>query len=167
MTGRQERAAFLVAEDHLSDEEIASSVGVSRRALANWRDLPLFAARVQQIIADLRAAILAEGIANKQNRIDKLVERHRLLEQVIVERGVAGGNAPGTATGLLVRTYKAVGIGSDMTLMEEWSVDTSLLSEMRQTEKQAAQELGQWSEKTRIEVEDVTRRYHGVDVDKV
>lgn len=167
MTGRQERAAFFVAEDHLTDEEIAATVGVGRTTIVAWRKTPGFAARIAQIVADLRAAIIAEGIANKQNRIDKLVARHNLMEQVIAERGKAGGNAPGTGTGLLVRSYKAVGIGPDMTLMEEWSVDTSLLSEMRQTEKQTAQEAGQWTEKSRLEVEDVTRRYLGIDVEKV
>jgi hypothetical protein len=35
--------------------------------------------------------------------------------------------------------------------VEEYQVDTGLLKELREHEKQAAQELGQWSEKARVE----------------
>jgi hypothetical protein len=35
--------------------------------------------------------------------------------------------------------------------VEEYQVDTRLLKELREHKKQAAQELGQWSEKARVE----------------
>jgi hypothetical protein len=36
-------------------------------------------------------------------------------------------------------------------VVEEYEVDTGLLKELREHEKQAAQELGQWSDKARAE----------------
>jgi hypothetical protein len=36
-------------------------------------------------------------------------------------------------------------------IIEEYQVDTGLLKELREHEKQAAQELGQWSDKARVE----------------
>jgi hypothetical protein len=36
-------------------------------------------------------------------------------------------------------------------VVEEYEVDTGLLKELREHEKQAAQELGQWSDKARVE----------------
>ena len=49
----------------------------------------------------------------------------------------------GEATGLLVRDYK----GKDATA-EVYKVDTALLAELRNHERQAAQELGQWDTKS-------------------
>jgi hypothetical protein len=58
---------------------------------------------------------------------------------------------PGADKGLLARSYKQLGSGEDATIVEEYAVDGVLLKELREHEKQAAQELGQWSEKSRVE----------------
>jgi hypothetical protein len=74
------------------------------------------------------------------------------MRRVIEQRGRAmSGVEPGADTGLLVRTLKTVGSGFDAKVVAEYEVDTGLLKELREHEKQAAQELGQWSDKSRIE----------------
>src|ERR1017187_5622963 len=52
---------------------------------------------------------------------------------------------PGGTTGLLVKDYK----GKDADTLV-YKVDTGLLAELRNHEKQAAEELGQWSEKRKL-----------------
>jgi hypothetical protein len=58
---------------------------------------------------------------------------------------------PGAETGLLTRTYKQIGSGEGAEKVEEYQVETGLLKELREHEKQAAQELGQWADKSKIE----------------
>ena len=49
-----------------------------------------------------------------------------------------------------MRTLKQLGRGDEAETVEEFRVDTGLLKELRETEKQAAQELGQWAEKHEV-----------------
>lgn len=111
-------------------------------------------------------------------RADELRERKALLEKVIEERADDAEqlmqmrreqweqmteqerrhthwlmSIPGAATGLLARGVK----GAANTLIETWELDSALLAEIRAIdamllahEKQAAQELGQWSEKREL-----------------
>ena len=143
------RAAELVADDDLSDEQIAATVGVSRRTLHTWRQHPEFMARVQERREAQRKAIEAKGIADKQNRIAFLNERHAALRQVVQERGEheSMADVPGGKTGYVVRTMRAIGVGANQQTIEEYAIDTGLLKEFRAHEQQAAQELGEWVEK--------------------
>ena len=92
------KAAALVAADALTNEQIAAEVGVTRQTLDNWKTRAEFHARVTDIIEETRRAIVARGIADKQNRIDEYNERWALLRSIRAERrespllqGVAGG----------------------------------------------------------------------------
>jgi hypothetical protein len=49
--------------------------------------------------------------------------------------------------------------------VEVYSVDTALLKELRDLEKQAAQELGQWTAKTEIVTDEKPRRILIPDAD--
>ncbi|HLL74824.1 MAG TPA: hypothetical protein VK421_06130 [Pyrinomonadaceae bacterium] len=145
---KKERAAFLVAEDRLTDENIADELSITRRTLARWKLEKGFQARVVEIKEETRRALVARGIVEKQNRLDALNDRWERMRQVIAQRadnlkGVPGGGN----TGLLVRQVKGIGKGEDFQVVEEYAVDTGLLREMREHEKQAAQELGEWSER--------------------
>ncbi len=126
---------------------------------------------IKAAIDDHLAAVRAEGIANKQNRVDALVVRHRLLEQIREERAAeyAAMEAEratnpaklsdidnlfgrrmipaGAGTGLIIRQLKQIGSGRDAQVVEEFGVDTALLREMRAHEQQVAQERGEWVEK--------------------
>lgn len=143
----REKAAALVADGTLTEPEIAAQVGVSVPTVARWKVNEEFKARVDALVESARAALEAEGIANRQNRLKAYNDRARLMAEVIRQRAEnlktvpAGGN-----TGLLVRTVKGIGKGEDFQVVEEYQVDTALLREMRETEKQAAIEVGEWTE---------------------
>lgn len=149
-TPKRDRAAELVADDVLTDEQIAAELKLHVRTLGWWKRAPVFQARVEERRKAIRAAIWAEGIANKQNRIDALNNRWQRMQQVIDQRAerhptVGAAEMAGASTGLLVLTVRYLPGGGRV---EEWAVDTGLLKELREHEKQAATEMGQWSEKT-------------------
>lgn len=145
-TGRTLTAARLVAEDLLSDHRIAARVGVDRRQLTRWRQHPEFAARVNTLVAAMGERSLRFAIARQHRRVKALNERWEKLKQIVRQRAAAPemANVPGGTTGLLVRKVKSIGAGDNAREVEEFEVDTGLLKEIRELEKQAAQELGQW-----------------------
>lgn len=147
-TRQRARAATLVAEDRLTNEQIAEKVGVARYTVDRWRLIPAFAERVAELVTATQEALKAEGIANKRNRVRTLNELHDRQLRVIAERAddPAMQAIPGGTTGLLVHTYKMAG-GREPVVMDEYAVDTGLLNEIRQYQKQAAQELQQWTER--------------------
>lgn len=120
---------------------------------------------VAEHVAEFRSRIEAEGIANQQNRIDAYNKRWKLLEQIRKERSEDDflSDVPGGSTGFVVKVLKNVkhqyipdaddedGKESAM-VIETWesAVDTGFLKEFRELEKQAAQDLGQWTEKREI-----------------
>jgi hypothetical protein len=146
---QREKAAKLAAEDALTNEQIAASIGVTRQTVDYWRLKPEFQARVDEIVTAYADAIKDEGIANVKNRVAAQNDRWDRMKAVIEARAVELSAVPGGATGLLVHTYKLAG-GRAPIVMDEYAVDTGLLSEMRAHEKQAAQELGQWTEKQEV-----------------
>lgn len=147
-TKKSLRAVKLVADGKLTSDEIVADLKIGRRTLFNWKDNPEFQGAVDEIVRGAAEAVKAKGIADKQNRIDALNRRRELMDRVIAARAekyissCAGGD-----TGLLVGQTRGVGRGEDFQLVEDFSVDTALLKEMREHEKQAAIELGEWSEK--------------------
>jgi hypothetical protein len=124
-------------------------VDISLSQFFNWKLNQQFAGRVAEIQKKLGDVALRYAIARKSRRIRYLDERRGKMEQIVAERAAAPEmrDAPGGKTGLLVRTFKGVGSGPAARVVEEFAVDTALLKEMRETEKQAAIEAGQWSEK--------------------
>ncbi len=139
---------MLVADDAISDEEIAAQVGVTRFTICRWRKQPEFMARVQHHMDRMAAAIEAEGIANRRNRVAALTDRWDRMQRVIEARAADLKEVPGGDTGLLVRQLKSIGFGENNTVIEEYAVDTGLLRELRAHEEQAAKELGQWVERS-------------------
>ena len=142
---------MLVAEDELSDEQIAERIGVHRTTLAAWKKDATFAGLVGDQVGRLNAAMLKLPIAKKRERLKTLDALHSKAIGVIEERAVSmADEAPGTSTGLMVRQTKIQSSGDGVTIVKEYSVDTALLREIRALEEQAAKELGQWSEKHEI-----------------
>ena len=172
LTKIQESAAQLVADDKLTDEEIANRCKITRQTLHNWKKDLEFAARVEEHRSAWRAAVMSTGIAIKENRIASLNERHRRLSLVIDARGKRYSDEIDSApldalivdskddaprippeearTGIVIESVTYLKEGKRV----EWAVDTPMLAEMRNIEKQAAQELGQWVEKQDVEVRD-------------
>lgn len=151
-TARHDRAAVLVAEDELTDDEIAAALKVTRDTISRWKRFEVFQVRVQEVRAELAAASHRRALGRRERRVRALDDRWRLLLQVIEERAAdpAVSAVPGGSTGMLVRQLKGVGSGDNFQLVEEYEVDTGLLKELREHERQAAQELGQWSERHEV-----------------
>jgi hypothetical protein len=146
-TRRTEQAALLVAEDQLTDDAIAARLRINKVTLERWKQRTDFRARTQEHVAAFREAIRVRGIAERQNRINALNDRWTLMQRVIEARAAdATMTGAGHETGLLVRTYKP----GKFRVVEEYRVDAGLLAELRAHEKQAAEELGQWTKKTDV-----------------
>jgi|GEM_PF-6585379 len=118
------------------------------RTLADWSRAHNWQTRLVEIAEQERQAVIARGIAEKQNRIDALNDRWLRMRRVIEERAEHHPNvipeAAGADTGLMVLTIRYLPNG---TRVEEWAVDTGVLKELREHEKQAAIEMGEWTEK--------------------
>jgi hypothetical protein len=147
-----------LADDKLSDLEIAARVGINDATLWRWKKQAAFAARVQAIRDEYAAAVVAEGIRDRRNRVASQNERWQRLHRVIEDRAKENPTEgldwmpgfdkpiPGYDTGLLVKQWKMIGQGRGARMVLEVSVDTALLGELRALEKHAAQELSQWDE---------------------
>lgn len=182
---RAEQAALLVAQDELPDLKIAAECKISERTLERWKLIPEFAARVHEHRSIWREEIKAKGIADRQNRVDSYNDLHARMMRVVEARSEEHKDVPGGETGLLVRQAKLVKVYSGSgdpdddedgetiysakkdRIVYEYAVDTSLLKELREIKKQAAQDLGQWTEKQEHAGEILVRQYVGVDVDGV
>lgn len=142
-------AAQLLAENDFSVEEIAARIGVERTTLWRWKTDPFFAAEVAIIEKRLGNLSLRRVIARRNRRLLALEDRWLRMQQVIEARAADPDHqrASGGETGLLVRRQRVIGSGDNALLIEEFEVDTALLKELRETERQAAQEAGQWQEK--------------------
>lgn len=173
-TEKAHRAAVLVAEDELSDVEIADVIGIGRTTLHRWKQHPDFRAQVAHRAEDIARSMLRLTIAKKHKRVKVLDDLHRKLLTVIDERAESyadeardesaeavarramrslfgGGDEdtpPGAGTGLILKQYKQIGAGRNAQLITEYAVDTRTIGEIRSLHEQAAKELGQWVEKS-------------------
>jgi transcriptional regulator with XRE-family HTH domain len=191
-TEARARAAVLLAEDDLTDEQIAAMVGVTRRTLARWKTNSDFAALVGDHVGELQAAMLRLTVAKKRERMKVLDRLHEKLLTVIDERAeeyaalaeqqaaepdtkrvyrqVFGGSGTvpaGGGTGLIVRQLKVVGAGPMAREIEEFAVDTGLVREIRAVHEQAAKELGQWVERSEVDQRTTMVEIVGVDTEAI
>ena len=157
---RQEIAARLVAEDDIGDRAIARRCKVHTATLERWKLTEPFRLRVAEYRTALAAVIMSESIAARVNRVKALDDRWLRMQRVIRERARSKElrQVPGGKTGLIKRDVKGVGKGADFQLIDVYEVDTGLLSELRNHERQAAQELGQWIEKHSVDGEELNAR---------
>lgn len=150
-TKKHHEAALLLAEDELTDEQIADRVGIHRQTLANWKKDSGFAGLIGDQVGRLNAAMLRLPIAKKRERLKTLNTLHQKAMQVIEERAAdMEDEATATGTGLLVRQIKIVRNGDDVTVLREYVVDVALMREIRALEEQASKELGQWVDKSEV-----------------
>lgn len=158
-TARREEAAVLVAQDGLSNEEIAKRVGISRQGLDKWKRQPGFRERVEALVGSMAESVKGRGIADRQNRVSALNERWDRLWRVVEARAVQYADVPGGDTGMLV--------GRGVAECAEYVLDGVLLKELREHEKQAAIEVGQWEGDRQDESAVLVREYVGVAVELV
>jgi transposase-like protein len=149
LDAKKEEAAQLLAENDFTVEEIAEKLGVARSTIYEWRALPDFSARVAALEKMLGDISLRRIIARKSRRLLALEDRWLRMQRVIEERAAnpAMQNAPGGKTGMLVRRQRMLGSGPAAKLIEEFEFDAALEKALRETEKQAAQECGQWEQR--------------------
>lgn len=85
-----------------------------------------------------------------RRRLGVLNDLHNKLLQVIDERAKSEDMVavPGGKTGIVTKTLKGIGKGEDFKMVEEYRVDTASVAEIRDIQKQAAEELGQWIKRT-------------------
>jgi hypothetical protein len=79
LTARRTKAAQLLAEDALTDDQIAEKVGVSRQSLARWKRQPAFAELVSEITERLAAEIRGKGLvelSKPRRRAQRALGRH-------------------------------------------------------------------------------------------
>jgi hypothetical protein len=148
---KQTQAAVFVAEDEITDEEIAKRVKTSRRTLARWKTAPEFRERVDELRADLEASALRVPIAKRYRRMAAINDRWKRMDAVIAARAEAmDGEAPGAETGLLVKTVIERSTKDGVSVSVTYAIDAPLLREMREIEKHAAVETGQYAERREI-----------------
>lgn len=154
---KKHRAAILLAEDELSDDAIAETVGIVRSTLSEWKLDPEFAAVVGGYQGSIVAEALKLPIAKKHERIRQLNNLNETYWQIINDRASTYGamadtpeeaarsvfgsdTVPWARTGMMVRQPKISASGKTVV---EWGFDKSLDSAIKETLKQAAAELGQ------------------------
>ncbi len=118
--------------------EIATKYKVHPSALTK------FMRRHEDRLVTLRDKVTAQvedyAIAAKVNRVATNDLLKNLLDQVREARQNGG---TGIETGLVVRTYKALGSGDNMQIVEEYSIDPALLAAVDRLHRSTAEELGQ------------------------
>lgn len=156
LTSDQEQAAVLVAVGELTTEEIAAEIGVTDRTIYNWKSEDVFKARVEENKEEIRKRVFSEGIADLSNRVRRYNKRWNQIDQIFRERSQEPLDIlqPGVSTGLLRKITRTVTTKAGDCIQTEWfEPESPLLKEERELAKQAAQELGQWEEKTRTSVD--------------
>jgi hypothetical protein len=106
---------------------------------------PEIVARIEELKAGITNGLQRLAIREIDERVQRQQDRWDRMQRVIDERGVAPEfqKVAGGKTGLLVRRLKQIGSGDSAQLVEEFEVDTGLLSEIRKLEEHTAYELGQ------------------------
>lgn len=162
---KKHKAAIYLAEDELTDRELCKSLNISTSTLHEWKQDADFQSVVDHYRAEIVADTLKLPIARKYERVKQLNELNERYWTIVHDRaqryaleaadtpesamrGVFGDTTPAeAATGFLVRQPKIAANGKTVV---EWAFDKALDSAIKETHKQAAQELGQWEEKSAV-----------------
>lgn len=129
--------------------EISSATKAKPQTISNWKKKPEFIERVEEIRKEMAEALKRAGLRVKEYRLNKLNDLLERIDMIIEGRANDMSGIPGGDSGLLIRKYKSVGgfYGEKVT---EYAFDAALVSEIRELMKQAAQEVGEWTEKTEL-----------------
>lgn len=157
MTPDKLRAVELLAEGSTPIEQVAKQLGLNRRTLWTWRQEPAFLAALKAYEAELEQDSLRFAIARRRERLSDYDQRRFKFLQIVAKRAAWFAenrpDVPGGETGLLQIQLKVVGSGPAAYTVEEYLPDVALSRELRELNRAAATELGQWSEKTQVEAQ--------------
>lgn len=159
---RKEKAAQLLAEGNMTVEDVARAVGVTKITIYNWRKEPGFLEHVEEIRKHLADLSLRFPIARKLYRLANLNERLLQMQRICDARAAEAPAKHGGDSGLLVRRLRTIGRGENERVIEEYVFDSALVKEMRETEKQAAEELGDIVKKLAPTTPDGKDEYTGI-----
>ncbi len=158
--------ALLVAQDRLTNAQIAAKMGISLRCLDKWKADAEFQTEVERCLNRWREDIEKRGIADRRRRLYRLNDRARRMEYVIRARAKlfrqmarkAAKEAAASGKELDINPFLEGTAGVSVIKPTRYGdvieVDTALLAEMRATEQQISIELGQWKPKHVITGED-------------
>jgi len=138
----------LLSQGELTDTEIAEECEVDRRTIYRWRQEPEFATELAERVAEQGELSRRYAIARRERRIKRLEDRLAALELIVEERKAAHGALTGGHSGYIAVEPKKYG--------EVLRFDAALAREIREIEKQAAIETGQWTEKRELTGKDGT-----------
>ena len=137
-------AAFLSAEDELSDHAIARLCGITRRTLMRWKKQPAIQQKIDEHLRGSKMVSEVQMILERHNRIVDMDVRWQKLQYIIRERAKSPEmrSVPGGSTGLLHRR-KVVASHVRVGLAPYYELDRGLLREIGRLEGAAAKALGQ------------------------
>lgn len=136
--------------------DVAAKYKVARSSVTKF--INRHADRLEALNAEVAKQIEDFAIAHKVNRVASKELRWQLLEQV---RQARARGEHGMETGLVVRTFKSIGSGRNMQVVEEFKVDNELLAAMDRLEHSAAEELGELTQKVELKAMMLVREIEG------
>ena len=150
----REQAAMLIAVGDLTNDEIAERLDIGVATLYRWKTSQEFKDRVKEIKETLRQEILDTSIGDIVKRIQRSNKRWMAIDKLISARASdpAMYGVPGGDTGLLAHDQKAVGSGPTQSIVDVYTFDAALIKEERELQKQTAQELGQWTDRQKVDL---------------
>jgi len=112
--------------------------------------------RVREIQEQVAAKLAEITIGDRMERVRVYDDTWKRLRLIADERAndPAMATIPGGKSGFLVKRVKSIGSGEFSEVVEEYEADTSLAKEIRATAQQAAQDLGQWLDKSEVSGKD-------------
>jgi hypothetical protein len=172
LSTKQEEAAVLVAEDELTNDEIAAKVKITDRTLTTWKHLPAFMLRVDETVTEMAKAAQRYAIARVEKRMARRDRDWRKLQQVIEERAreavaqqsvnqvlIEKARAQGTdeaqiewmfrdqphvAAGMETGHVVRIETPSKFGTVVEYKFDQSITAELRALEDAATKDAGQF-----------------------
>lgn len=168
----QQEAALLVAQDRLTDIQIAKKAGIGVRTLADWKRKKEFKQEVEAHRKLWQKDIRTRGLADVHHRIRIAVDIEKRLLAAIQARGASEDmqDVPGGKTGMVVKTYKSLKVEEEnaegelhlvQKTVPEYKIDYEAARTITGLHEYVATELGQW--KTRHVVEE-KREYTEVSI---
>lgn len=143
----------LACGEGMNNRQIGEKLGVSQAQVTVWLRDPAVKAAISQFYATLTEEVSRLPIANKAMRIRDMQAILDKQDVIIDDRAkLYESNQAGGRSGLIVKQVKTIGSGKDAYDVAEWVYDTALVKDRLALYKQAAQELGQFSEKSTVDV---------------